>query len=195
MRIACLHTTSRSIAVYEAAVPCGVALAHHLRSDLLYRARTGAGTALAAETNVQLARMANGVDAVLATGSTLADAVAPPAFSATALLAEAAAEEAGDRSVDVLYTHDLAAPAIRRLFQGRIPADQLTFTAIPDAWAALHAGDSERHDCLVRRAVAESTAERLVLVQATMADCAPDDPRIIRTPRAALSRLTRLLGA
>lgn len=192
MRISCLHTTQLNIPIYEAAAPEGVKLIHHVRSDLLYRARQGVHDGLRAETNMYLRRMAPGSDAVLMTCSILAEAVSLPAFSADDLLAQAVAAAADGRTIDVFYTNLQAAPTIEARYGDLPGAGRVQLVPVAEALERLFAGDTEGHDRLVRDAVTRSDADLRVLVQATMQPAVPADPRILAPAPVALARLSMM---
>ncbi|NNU81230.1 hypothetical protein HMH01_12365 [Halovulum dunhuangense] len=195
MRISLLHMSDKNIPYYEAAAPAGVFLTHFVRSDILYRAMTQPGPGVAGETGLYMRRIMAGADAALITCSLLSGIAGPEVNSADRLLADLVAEEAAGLRVDVLFTTLVAEDAIRALFTRERTGADIRVVPVHEARDHFVAGDIDRHDALARAAIAASDADRIVLLQGPLAAAAPQDPRVIRGPEAALARLASLSAA
>lgn len=192
MRIACLHTSISNIQVFEEACPRGVHLSHFVDADLLRRANAGLTDAVIAETRAELARIADGSDAVLLTCSTLRPAVTPPAFAADKLLAEELRERGRGKRVEVLYCNPGTKDPTLALFSTVPGLGQLQVRQIEESWPYFEAGDQAGYFTRIREGVAGSDADLIVLAQASMAPALPRSTRIMTSPDSSLRRLPQL---
>ena len=185
MKIACLHTMASNEILFEtAATAQGVEIRHVLRDDLLSRAEAAGGldAEIRRETAQQLERLAADADAVLLTCSTLGpsveDVATPgnvPVLRVDGALAEAAVAAAGP--LVVLCTVDTTVGPTTALFNtaaaGR-PVD-MQVAVVPDAWAALKAGDREGYLDAIATAAddhARAGAATIAFAQASMTPAA-----------------------
>ena len=187
MLITLLHTQSAAIAAFEAACPQGVTLAHHLRSDLRYRASAGIDDRLKADTAAHLARLSAGSAAVLVTCDLLSPAVAPPALTADAMLAREVNRRAKGKTVEVFCAWPGSVPHLVNLFH-RLPHPSSTMVSCVEGLGDLQGSlDIARHDSLVRAAVEASPAEVIALANPAMQRAAGGDPRVISITEAAIA--------
>lgn len=196
MLIACLHDTARDIPIYEAACPRDVVLAHHVRSDLLYRAKREANAATVFdEARAHLRRLAAGSEAVLLTSVVLWAAAEDAAYAAVKLLAEAIDTAGAGNRVEVLYTNPAAATHLTRAFGCLSGPASIAVAPVDGAWDALVNGRQDRHDRLVADAARDSRADIMALAQATMSPAVAPAPAVLRIADAALAGLMRHLSA
>jgi Asp/Glu/hydantoin racemase len=161
---------------------------------------------------VTLGRYARGcgADAILFTCSAFGPAIeaARAALDVPVLKPnEAMLEEALDAGgrIALLATFEPSIPALRAeledLARRKGVALALATRAVPDALAALHAGDAERHDRLIAAAAGEAgDCDALVLAQFSMASAAAriaprPGRKVLTSPASAVARLRRLLDA
>ncbi len=186
LRIACLHTVDSNVPVFEAASRgLDVALSHRVRSDLLSRSEAAGGLTaeIRDEAAALLRGMADGVDAVLLTCSTVGPAAEQAAIGAGipilrvdgALAKQAvAAASTGSKRVIALCAVQTTVEPTRVLFER---AAEGTGVAIDmriaeGAWAALKSGDTPGYHRLVAEAadaLYAAGADVIALAQASMA--------------------------
>ena len=215
-RIALVHALRASLAPIEDAFAAAWPEARlaHLLDDALPAdlERAGGVDADLRRRFVALARYAvdAGADAVLFTCSAFGsaidgarDAVAVPVMKPNEAMVTAAV--GGGRPLVLLATFAPTLPSMRPEFeaeaarQGR--ALELRLAHVPDALAALQAGDAERHDALVAEAAARHAdgATVVALAQFSMARAAPrvraaTGGTVLTTPDTAVAELRRRLG-
>ena len=190
-RIACLHTATSNIAVFDDALrglhpdgpgqPAAV-LTHEVRADLLAAAEQAGGPTdeILRQTAGVLLGLCGGADAVLLTCSTLGPAVgsvlgAPvPVLRVDAALA-AQAVRGGGRVVALCAVETTMEPT-RRMFEAACGATgaEVEVRLIPGAWAAFRAGNHAAYLTLVARAADDAArgGARVALAQASMAGAA-----------------------
>ncbi len=203
MRISCLHTHPANTALYEAAAPKDVSLAHIVRPDLRQRMTKGVDPGLLAETRQYLERMRTGSDAVLLTCSSLAAAAEAPILSADRLLAEDVAlrmSQDTSLTVDVLFSNLNSDALITTLFYACVgpvaDLSRLTMTPVRGALDPRIQTDTSKHDQRVAQAICDSTADVVVLVQSSMAlGLKVNDERIMTVHHSAMRRIGALLVA
>jgi Asp/Glu/hydantoin racemase len=115
-----------------------------------------------------------------------------------------AALECGKR-IALLATFAATIPSmtheLEMLARDRAIVPTIMTRVVDGALAALQGGDAERHDRLIREAVATfASADAIVLAQFSMARAAPTIPaggraRIVTTPDSAVAKLRRLVEA
>ncbi len=186
LRIACLHTVDSNIAVFVAASQgLDVALSHHVRSDLLSRSEAAGGlTAEIRDEAAGLLRgMAEGVDAVLLTCSTVGPAAEQAAIGAGipilrvdgALAKQAvAAAAAGSKRVIALCAVQTTVEPTRILFEREAAGTgvAIDMRIAEGAWAAFKSGDTPGYHRLVAEAadaLYAAGADVIALAQASMA--------------------------
>ncbi|QHQ33678.1 hypothetical protein [Algicella marina] len=194
MRFACLHTSISSISIFEKAKPDGVELAHHVNADLLKRANVELSSAVLAETSAELAKLQNGVDAVLLTCSTLRPAAKPPAYAVDALLAERLAEVGMGRRVEVLFTNPGTKNQSTQLFTAIPGLASISMREIPNAWNAFLEGREADYHAAITQATDASDAELVVYAQASMAGATRNREGILSSPDVALQRLQAIMA-
>ncbi len=195
MRIACLHTASSNVAVFDGARPEGVELVHAVRPDLLAAAEAAGGLTpeIADATGAALRALAEGAEAVLLTCSTLGPAAAAAgALRADAALAVAVARAGG--AAEVLCAAPSTLAATSELFAeaaagtGAWPDVRL----VPGAWPLFHAGDLDAYHASIAAAADASGADVVALAQASMAPAARLCRRpVLTVPGAALAAVLR----
>jgi hypothetical protein len=186
MRIACLHTAASNIAIFDAAAPLGLSLAHRVRPDLLAAAEQAGGPtpAILSTTAEELAVLAAepGTEAVLLTCSTLGPAAALaadapcPVLRVDAALAEAAARQPGP--VTVLCAAPTTLDPTRALFEAAFGDDgraRLEVSLVEGAWPAFRAGERARYLRQLAAAAdrAFAAGHQVALAQASMAGATP----------------------
>lgn len=177
--IACLHTASGNVAVFDAACPPGVMLTHAVNEALLKDAEAAGGLtdAIADRTARALeALAAPGVASVLLTCSTVgpgaALARAPvPVLRVDAALAEAATRHGG--RVVVLCAVETTLGPTRDIFADAAARNGATLEVrlVPGAWAAFRGGDLAGYHRIVAAASDAAYAEgakAVALAQASM---------------------------
>jgi Asp/Glu/hydantoin racemase len=212
-RIGLVHATLAAVhpmvAAFQRLAP-EVTLLHFLDEGLLPQAeRAGLTPAVVGEVERLVARaVASRVDGVLLTCSTFSPVA--PALQARCAVPLASVDEAmlrlalgqGSR-IGVVATVGPAGPTTAALLQAYAAESGRTIEAsvqvVPEAFAALKAGDGARHDALVRERIAllAPTCDVIVLAQISMAralDGAPTFPcPVLASPetsvRAILARL------
>ena len=178
--IACLHTTTGNVAVFDAARPPGATLTHTVREDLLKDAEAAGGLtdAIADRTAGALeALAAQGADAVLLTCSTVGPGAARARAKVPVLRVDAAlAEEAtkGGGRVVVLCAVETTVEPTRAIFAEAAARHGATLEVrlVPGAWAAFRGGDPARYHAIIAEAAEAAFAEgaaQVALAQASMA--------------------------
>ena len=191
MIVSCLHSVSSAIPAFEAACPKGIRLAHHIRSDLRYQARTGITPRVRIETTAHLRKLSAGSDAVLVTCEVLSAATEPPALTADALLAEEVDRRGKDKPVEVLYLWPGSQAHLTELFSGLERPASVSLTCVDGAWDCIDRLDFDRLECLVRKAVTRSEARLIALTNPLMLPPVADDPRVLGISDAAIGRLQK----
>ncbi len=199
--IACLHTASSNVAVFDAACPHGVVLRHAVRPDLLMQAELEGGVteALLARTAEALVVLADGATAALLTCSTLGAAAGRAAAGVPVLRADAALAGAARRiagRVAVLCAAATTLEPTRALFgdaSGRMKVE-----LVPGAWALFRAGDLAAYHRRIAEAADAAYAtgcDAVALAQASMAGAAPLCRRgqPLTSPAAALHAVARAI--
>lgn len=194
MRIALLHTAESNVGVFDAAsAGLDVALAHHIRADLLAAAEAAGGLtdAVAEATAAALRALAVSSDMVVLTCSTLGPAVS---------LAETAAAFGG-RVAALCAAQTTVAPTTA-LFEAAarrtsVPV-RIDIRLVLGAWDLFKAGRTAAyHETPARAADAafEAGADVVALAQASMAGAVPRARRGVPlgVPRAALEAAARSL--
>lgn len=202
MRIACLHTAESNIAVFDAVAADGLSLHHTLRADLLTRAEAAGGLtdALRQEAADVLRGLAQGVDAVLLTCSTVGPAVdlaqgAIPVLRVDQALARQAVAQAGARPLLVLYAVATTLAPTQAIFTAEArPDSQIRYALVPGAWDRFRAGDVAGYHQAVADAADAAFAEGVAVValaQASMSGAARLTRRgtPLTSPVAALAAL------
>ncbi|MFF4211878.1 aspartate/glutamate racemase family protein [Streptomyces sp. NPDC001796] len=178
--LALLHTSPVHIPVFEAlrdAAHPGLALRHHVATELLDRARAHGPGAVADDVrDVLREAVAAGARAVLCTCSTIG-AVAEGADVGVPVLRvdrpmAAAAVATGPRIVVVAALESTLEPTValvREEAAGRGPVELRTLL-VDEAWARFEAGDTDGYLRVIADAVDSVTdADTIVLAQASMA--------------------------
>jgi len=194
MHITLLHTLPAAIPVYEAACPDGVTLAHHVRSDLRYLAREGMTERLRLEVAAHLRKLSAGSDAVLVTSELLGAATAPPALAADQLLAQEVNRKGAGKRVDVFCTWPGSLDRLRKIFGGLDRPAEVEVTCIEGLRECQTALEIDRYDCLMRKAIADSTADLIAVASPMMMRAADGDGRVLGPAQAAISLLSRGQG-
>lgn len=193
MDISCLHLSALNIASFQAAAPDGVRLTHFLHSDILLRARLGQGETAAAEIAQRLARLGRTSDGALLTCSGLSSMVAYPGqISADHLIASTLSDE--ETSVDILFAVPDAESNLRKVYAPANGRREVRFTLMAGVQTTTETGDAAGQAALVARFVAQSTAARVLILQAPLLTAPPDDPRAIWGPERALRALIERRG-
>ena len=205
MRIACLHTAESNIAVFDAVAADGLSLHHTLRADLLTRAEAAGGLtdALRQEAADVLRGLAQGVDAVLLTCSTVGPAVdlaqgAIPVLRVDQALARQAVAQAGARPLLVLYAVATTLAPTQAIFTAEArPNSQIRYALVPGAWDRFRAGDVAGYHQAVADAADAAFADGVAVValaQASMSGAARLTRRgtPLTSPVAALAALAAL---
>ena len=197
MTIACLHTATSNIALFDHAAQSlelpPHTLSHIVMPHLLAEAEQSGG--MTPEQQNRLAQLLHSLtpwfDAIVITCSTLgpvADTFQPkntgcPVYRADRMLADHLHQMAGPALVLCAAESTLA--ATRLLFcPPTLPSEKQPQVAlIPDAWAAFKAGDHQRYHALIADAVTqgrEQGAQQEALAQVSMAAAAKVMPEHIR---------------
>ncbi len=185
MKIACLHTATSNIAVFDAAVRQigmdDVVLTHEVKSQLLARVeQAGVLTAeIADEAREILRSLAQSADAVLLTCSTFGPLVdgmaqigATPILRVDAALAEQTMKEGG--KIVVLYASPTTIEPTKHIFSSAAKAAAISFEmkVVPEAWEYFKAGDQHGYFVRIAEAADEAYsngASVVALAQASMA--------------------------
>ena len=191
MHITLLHTLPAAIPVYEAACPAGVTLAHHVRSDLRYLAREGLTERLRLETAAHLRKLSAGSDAVLVTCELLGAATTPPALSADQLLAQEVDRRGAGKTVEVFCAWPGSVDSLQGIFGELERPASVAVTCIEGLWECQNALEMDRYDCLVRKAIAGSSADLIAVASPMMMRAAESDKRVLGPAQAAISQLSR----
>ncbi|MGY2254607.1 aspartate/glutamate racemase family protein [Pseudomonas reactans] len=212
MRIACLHTATSNIAVFDTAartlgIDPGV-IHHAVRADLLAAAEHAGGLTdeIAASTQSALLALAQHADVVVLTCSTLGpsiESIAPdirvPVLRADEALA-ATAVRAGKKIVVLCAVETTLAPT-SRLFQqaARQTNTEIEVQLVEGAWSLFKAGDIDDYLTAIAKAADqayENGASMVVLAQASMSGAAPyicSGPRPLTSALAGLEAAMRSL--
>ncbi len=194
-RIACLHTASSNIALFDAeAERLDLRLIHAIRADLLADAESAGGVtdAIRHRTAAALDDLAAEADVVLLTCSTLGACALPPHLRTDAALAQAAVQGSG--RVAVLCAVETTLTPWRDLFVKAAAATGATIElhVVPGAWAAFRAGETQAYLAMIatQAQAAQSAGARMVaLAQASMAGATsllPPDFPVLASPEAGL---------
>ncbi|HZH47641.1 MAG TPA: hypothetical protein VEY31_13495 [Roseococcus sp.] len=182
LTIACLHTATSNVAVFEAAKAAlpvaALRLRHEVRLDLL----RAPDDATLAEAAAALARLAPGVDAVLLTCSTIGAAVAQAQLPCPVLRADAALAEAATRGggrVSVLYAAPDTRESTAAIFGAAAERHgaSVMLKCCEGAWPLFLAGELQRYLALVALEAGRAPG-RVALAQASMAGAAA----LMKTP-------------
>ena len=209
MRIACLHTATSNIDIFEQAasrlaLPAGQ-LHHVVQSNLLEEAEKQGGItqAISNETLRIITELLEDADAVLVTCSTLgtiADAAQcsfnKPVLRTDRALAEQALES--DLSVTVLCTAPTTLQPTTDLFRQVFADTPITpdIRLIDKAWDVFRSGDSATYNRIIADAAEtayQQGAQLVVLAQTSMADAKALISRertVLDAPTAALLQIT-----
>ncbi|WP_112321606.1 hypothetical protein [Oceanibium sediminis] len=188
MDIFCLHLHSINIAPFEAAAPRGARLTHFLRSDIRLRAQMGLHDTAVAEISENLARLGRTADRALLTCSSYSSLVCTPGqVSADGMIAASLARD--DSPLEILYAIPAAEPNLRAVYAPVCAVADVTFTLVPHLHATTKRDDAAAQAALIDAQIADSRAERILILQAPLLERTPSDPRAIWGPSLALQAL------
>jgi glutamate racemase len=165
--------------------------------------RTGVTPEIQTQVNRHIEHLvASGATAVLVTCSSIGEAVeaaaqqaAVPVLRVDEPMAREAAAIAGPTGrIAILATlRSTLGPTTRLVRRAAGEAAEIIAEVVPGAADARLAGEHTTHDDLIRKAIAATQADVVVLAQATMAPAASGD-RVLTSPRSGVAALVEAIG-